>query len=231
MHLVDVSASALEGARRTLGGLDAVKVVAHEASYENGLRDVMRRMAVGGGADDRVFRPRSPSPRTLVLFLGSNIGNFDGPQARLFLRNVRAALAPDDMLLLGADLVKPEAELLAAYDDPLGVTAAFNRNLLSRINRELGGNFDLRRFAHRAVWNPEESRVEMHLVSLERQRVRLPAVDLAFTLAAGEPIWTESSYKFEPDDIVRRLEAAGFDALRQWVDEDARFALTLVKAG
>ena len=228
LHLVDVSAAALEVARKTLGGLDAVQVIAHEASYETGLRDVMRRIE-GGGADERPFRPRSP--RTLVLFLGSNIGNFDPPAAQTFLRGVRAALTRDDLLLLGVDLVKPEAELLAAYDDPLGVTAAFNRNLLSRINRELGGNFDLRRFAHRAVWNPAESRIEMHLVSLERQRVRVPAIALSFTLAAGEFIWTESSYKFEPDDIGRRLEAAGFSAVRQWVNEEDRFALTLVKAG
>jgi uncharacterized SAM-dependent methyltransferase len=144
---------------------------------------------------------------------------------------VRATLATGDLLLLGADLVKREAELLAAYDDPLGVTAAFNRNILSRINRELGGNFDLRRFAHRAVWNRDESRIEMHLVSLERQRVRVPGADLAFTLAPGESIWTESSYKFEPKDIVGRIEAAGFRAVRQWVDGADRFALTLGRAG
>ena len=104
----------------------------------------------------------------LVLLLGSNIGNFDMPAAHEFLRAIRGALAPGDALLLGADLVKPERDLQLAYDDPLGVTAAFNRNLLVRINRELGGTFDLDAFAHVAVWNPAHSRIEMHLESRAR---------------------------------------------------------------
>src|SRR4029079_11989578 len=111
--------------------------------------------------------------RTLVLFLGSNIGNFDPPGADAFLRTIRAALHSVDFFLLGADLVKPSAQLERAYDDPLGVTAAFNRNLLVRINRELGGNFDLDAFAHRATWNSEASRIEMHLVSLKQQTVHI----------------------------------------------------------
>ncbi len=119
--------------------------------------------------------------RTLVVFLGSNIGNFDPPGADAFLGGIRASVRPGDALLLGADLVKPEAELLLAYDDPLGVTAAFNRNLLVRVNRELGGDFDVNRFAHRAIWNAQESRVEMHLVSLEQQRVRVQASDVDIT--------------------------------------------------
>ena len=112
-------------------------------------------------------RPRreTRSGRALTLFLGSNIGNFDRPGADAFLREIRASLMRGDMLLVGADLVKPERDLLLAYDDPLGVTAAFNRNLLVRINRELGGRLRRRRFAHRAVWSPAHSRVEMHLVS------------------------------------------------------------------
>ena len=129
VHLVDVSAAALDLAHRTISELTDVDVVLHEATYENGLVDAMAQ--------------RRPEGRTLTLFLGSNIGNFDPPGAEAFLRGIRAALARGDALLIGADLVKREADLLAAYDDPLGVTAAFNRNLLVRINRELGADFDV----------------------------------------------------------------------------------------
>ena len=139
IHLIDVSGKALDVAGRALDELGDIEVERHEATYESGLSDVAGKPHAGG--------------RTLVLFLGSNIGNFDRPGAEEFLRTIRAALQPGDTLLLGADLVKPEADLLLAYDDPLGVTAAFNRNLLVRINRELGGDFDLQAFAHRAVWN------------------------------------------------------------------------------
>jgi len=177
-----------------------------------------------------------------VLFLGSNIGNFDRPGAEEFLRGVRAGLRRGDALLMGADLVKPETQLLLAYDDPLGVTAAFNRNLLVRINRELGGNFDIGQFAHRAAWAPQASRVEMHLVSRVSQRVRIGAqgartdnangpvdlVDIAF--GEGESIWTESSYKYRPDELVLNLEQTGFRLLKQWIDEDDGFALTLAEA-
>src|SRR5207237_9997844 len=122
-------------------------------------------------------RQSRPSGGTMALFLGSNIGNFDPPDAEAFLQTIRAALAPGDWLLLGADLLKPERELLLAYDDPLGVTAAFNRNLLVRANRELAADFDVDGFAHRAVWRADLSRVEMHLVSDKSQRVRVPAAD------------------------------------------------------
>jgi L-histidine N-alpha-methyltransferase len=124
--------------------------------------------------------------------------------------------------------VKPEQALQLAYDDPLGVTAAFNRNLLVRINRELGGNFDLAAFAHRAVWNADASRIEMHLVSLRRQVVRVETADIEFTLKRGETIWTESSYKYEPAAVAALLERAGFTAVTQWIDTEDRFALTLV---
>ena len=162
VHLVDVSPAALDKATaRARRAARSLTVVAHQATYEAGL-SAIRRSADAAG-------------RTLVVFLGSNIGNFDPPGADAFLRGVRAALGPGDALLLGTDLVKPEPELLLAYDDPLGVTAAFNRNLLVRVNRELGGDFDVKRFAHRAVWNAAASRVEMHLVSQRRQRVRVRA--------------------------------------------------------
>ncbi|HEX5108997.1 MAG TPA: L-histidine N(alpha)-methyltransferase, partial [Vicinamibacterales bacterium] len=142
------------------------------------------------------------------------------------LTRVRSALRTDDALLLGSDLVKPERDLLLAYDDPLQVTAAFNRNLLRRINDELGGNFELDAWAHRAVWNAPDSRVEMHLVSREAQAVRIAAADFELSFQPGETIWTESSYKYQPEDIVRMGQAAGYRAARQWIDETARFALT-----
>ena len=137
-------------------------------------------------------------------------------------------MSVEDSLLLGVDLVKPEAELLLAYDDPLGVTAAFNMNLLVRANRELDADFDLRGFAHRAIWNAGASRIEMHLVSARRQRVREPAADLVITFEAGETIWTESSYKYRAGGITAMVERAGFVTINQW--SEGGFALTLAEA-
>jgi len=173
---------------------------------------------------------RAPAGRALALFLGSNIGNFDPPGANEFLIKLRASMVRGDTLLLGTDLVKPEREVLLAYDDPLGVTAAFNRNLLVRINRELGADFDVEAFAHRAVWNAAASRVEMHLVAARAQQVRIPGASLEVAFEQGETIWTESSYKFEPEAVVRMLEAAGFRRIDRWIDAAAGFALTLADA-
>ena len=214
VHLVDVSADALDSARRALGVAGVAGVVPHRATYEAGLAD----LAVGDRAAGRM----------LALFLGSNLGNFDPPGADAFLGTVRAALTPGDRLLIGTDLVKSERELLLAYDDPLGVTAAFNKNLLVRVNRELGADFDVAGFAHRAIWNPEASRVEMHLVSARAQRVRVPASNLDILFAAGETIWTESSYKYVPEQIVAMLERAAFVTVDQWTADG--FALTLAEA-
>jgi len=133
-------------------------------------------------------------------------------------------------LLLGADLVKPERDLLLAYDDPLGVTAAFDRNLLVRINRELAGTFDIDRFAHRAVWNAGESRVEMHLVADAPQEVTIARARMHLHFERGESIWTESSYKYQPERISALLETAGFTTARQWIDDRDHFALTLATA-
>jgi dimethylhistidine N-methyltransferase len=216
LHLIDLSGTALSLSERTLSPLEDVRIVLHQAAYEAGLEELRAQ-------DDSLGR-------ALVLFLGSNIGNFDPPGAEEFLRTIRSALAPGDSLLLGADLVKPAAVLQLAYDDPLGVTAAFNRNLLVRINRELGGNFDLDAFAHSARWNAHESRVEMHLVSLRRQAVSITAADLDFTIDEGESIWTESSYKYEAHQIVDAAERTGFQRKAQWVDANDGFALTLVTA-
>jgi L-histidine Nalpha-methyltransferase len=215
VHLIDISARALMIARETLSAADGVRIVTHEAPYEVGLSQATRERRRGG--------------RALTLFLGSNIGNFDPPGAHAFLRGVRSSLNRGDALLIGGDLVKPADELTLAYDDPLGVTAAFNRNLLVRINRELGGDFDINAFQHRAVWNQAASRVEMHLVSQTRQTVHVAASELSFTMEPGETIWTESSYKYEPEQIVAMLAESGFSLLEQWIDDD-RFALTLVEA-
>jgi L-histidine N-alpha-methyltransferase len=217
LRLIDLSPTALALSNRALSALDGVRVVTQEASYETGL--MMLR-------DDPPVAPG----RTLVLFLGSNIGNFDPPGAEEFLREIRAVLRPGDCCLLGIDLVKPEAALRLAYDDPLGVTAAFNRNLLLRINRELGGDFDLDAFSHRADWNRQASRIEMHLVSIRRQTIRIEAAGLVVTLDAGESIWTESSYKYHPTAIDSLIRRASFSPLRRWIDEDYGFSLTLAEA-
>jgi L-histidine N-alpha-methyltransferase len=215
VHLVDLSPTALASASRLLETAGDVTVNTHQASYEAGLAEV----AAG---------PRA-NGRTLTLFLGSNVGNFDPPGADAFLRGIRSTLVKQDGFLIGADLVKDERELLSAYDDPLGVTAAFNLNLLVRINCELGGNFQLDGFDHRAVWNPDHSRVEMHLVSRHSQAVRIAAAGLDFTLAEGESIWTESSYKYAPASVIAMLERAGFHLVEQGVDRQDGFALTLAE--
>ena len=215
VHLIDISAAALEATAVRLAQFPHVSVVRHEGTYEEGLHEIGRDTTSG---------------TKLVLFLGSNIGNFDAPDAETLLRGIRRTLAPQDRLLLGADLVKPAADLILAYDDPLGVTAAFNRNLLVRINRELGGDFDLAAFAHRAIWNEREHRVEMHLVCRTPQDVSIPAADLRVHFDAGESIWTESSYKYTERAIVELGADARFAASRQWVDADAGFALTLFEA-
>lgn len=215
VHLVDISPSALDQASRTLAALGDIQVVTHEGTYESGLAE---------------FSRAHPAGRALVLFLGSNIGNFDPPGCEAFVQMVRAALRRRDAVLLGTDLVKPERDLLLAYDDPLGVTAAFNRNLLVRINRELDGAFDLAAFGHRAVWNEAESRVEMHLVSLRAQRIEVRRAGLDFVMSAGETIWTESSYKFQPEQVATLLRRNGFRVVTQWCDSADEFALTLAEA-
>jgi L-histidine Nalpha-methyltransferase len=214
VHLVDVSGQALDMARQTLGTFPGVEPVLHEAPY-------------GSGLERAAAAPRRG--RRLVAFLGSNLGNFDPAQALDLVREIARALSPGDQLLLGLDLVKPEKDLLRAYADPLGVTAAFNKNLLQRINRELGGAFDLDRFAHQARWNAAASRVEMHLVSLVRQHAHISAPSLTVRFERGETIWTESSYKFAPGDVPVLGRAAGFAVIRQWIDRDAAFALTLLE--
>jgi len=146
------------------------------------------------------------------------------------LRGVRAGLSAGDTLLLGVDLVKEEAQLLAAYDDAARVTAAFNLNLLARLNRELGADFKFETFAHRALWNPEQSRIEMHLESRIQQCVKVAALDIEAEFAAGETIHTESSYKYRPGLASSMLKAAGFELADSWTDERGWFEVTLGRA-
>jgi L-histidine N-alpha-methyltransferase len=216
VHLVDVSESALDAATARLRRLPGVAVQTHVALYQAGLHEVAARRHAG--------------ETMLVAFLGSNVGNFDPPQAEALLRDVRGAMRPGDTLLIGTDLVKPVEQLQAAYDDPLGVTAAFNSNLLVRLNRDLGADFRLDRFAHDARWHAQARRMEMHLVSLAAQRVNIPGAGLTVDFEAGETIWTESSYKYEPGDVDALLTTVGFTPAAAWQDEDAGFLLTLAVA-
>lgn len=213
VRLVDISQTALELSARTLGSLSDVSVVGHRAAFGPGLREAVARRPMQGSM--------------LVLFLGSNIGNFHPAAAEMFLRDVRECLRPSDAFLLGADLVKPEEDLLLAYGDPIGVTAAFNKNLLDRINRELGGDFDLQAFDHEPRWNAAASCVESHLVSRRDQVVHVRFAGLTISLRAGETIWTESSYKYEPEGLIAMGRSAGFVCRAQWIEPTARFALTL----
>jgi len=173
---------------------------------------------------------RKANERLLLLFLGSTIGNFERDEAQEFLHEIRARLLPGDAFLLGTDLVKPPAALLAAYDDPLGVTAAFNLNLLRRLNRELEADFDLDLFAHEARWERAEKRVEMHLVARRAHSVTIRALDLGVSFRAGESIWTESSYKYEADEPIRIARHAKFDPAGQWRDLEWPFVESLLIA-
>jgi dimethylhistidine N-methyltransferase len=215
---IDVSRSAVEqSSERLLHVFPELTVTAFVADYQSGLR------AVRG---ERV----PPGVRTLALFLGSTIGNLDSGDRIALLREIRAVLRPGDGLLLGVDLRKSESVLLPAYDDPLGVTSAFNLNLLVRINQELGGGFDLGTFRHQARWNPELYRIEMHLESLREQTVPIRSLGLEVHFDAGETIHTESSYKFAPAQVAEMAEAGGFTLRRTWTDRGGRFASNLLGA-
>jgi len=199
---IDVSRAALALCAQCLSPL--AEIVPLEASYLDGLRAVVAH--------------RAPGETLLALFLGSTIGNFEPEAASDFLYAVRLCLQPGDALLLGADLVKPADQLLAAYDDPTGVTAAFNLNLLGRINRELAADFDLRQFAHLARYDAEAQRIEMHLRARSSQCVRIPGADIVAEFALGETICTEASHKFRPEQIAGLARAAGFHLHDQWID-------------
>jgi L-histidine Nalpha-methyltransferase len=215
---IDISRSALEEAKERLeADLRGVTVEPVVADYTDGLANV----ALG---------QRQLGERRMFLYIGSSIGNFDMPLALRILRDIRRQLLPGDTLLLGADLVKDRQVLLDAYDDSAGVTAAFNKNVLTRINRELGSNFNPQLFRHRARWNEECSRIEMHLESLITQIVFVPALDLQVHLGRAETIHTENSYKFTDDQIDGLLGRAGFTLVRRWKDQRGWFGEYLAKA-
>lgn len=214
---IDISRSALTRCQQELGELDMVSVVGFERAYIEGLKEVAGR--------------RQDSEALFVLFLGSTIGNFDRPAADQFLVQVRSALQEGDALLLATDLEKPVEQLEEAYDDPAGVTAAFNKNLLARINRELGADFDQRKFDHVARWDAAERRIEMHLRSKCWQRIFIRQAGLRIQLREGETIWTESSHKYQPEEVVRMGQRAGFRCDQQWFDAEWPFAQSLFFAG
>ncbi|MET7758245.1 L-histidine N(alpha)-methyltransferase [Streptomyces sp. NPDC005389] len=210
---VDVSESALTGAAESLlaerPGLHVHALVA----------DFTRGLAL----------PGTPGPR-LVAFLGGTIGNLLPGERRTFLRSVRAMLTPGDALLLGTDLVKDEPTLVAAYDDSSGVTAAFNKNVLAVIDRELGADFDLDAFDHVAVWDREREWIEMRLRARRALTVKIPELDLVVPFAAGEEMRTEVSAKFRQAGVRAELAEADLDLDRWWTDSEGRFALSLATA-
>ena len=209
---IDVSASALYACARELQNLACVNPI--QGSYLEGL--------------SRVSQTRPRSQPLLLLFLGSTIGNFSADEAAEFLLHVRSYLEPGDALLLGTDLEQEEDRMLLAYDDPVGVTAAFNLNLLARVNRELEGNFSLREFIHQVRYDRQQRRIEMHLRARRGQRVRIRQAGVDAVIHADETIWTESSHKFRLEDVGRLAHTSGFNIASQWVDAEWPFAETLL---
>lgn len=210
---IEISPTALARCRQELGHMQAVSIVGFERSYLDGLLEVAAR--------------RRDGEHLFVLFLGSTIGNFDREAGVEFLREVRRTLIPGDGLLLGTDLEKPVPQLLLAYDDPLGVTAAFNFNLLARINRELDGDFDLAQFQHQVHYDCADRRIEMHLRSRVTQTVTLRKADFTVAFAKEETIWTESSHKYAAEEVVEMAVRTGFRCEAQWVDRAWPFAQNL----
>jgi L-histidine N-alpha-methyltransferase len=211
---IDVSESALAEARQRIETeIPGVTVSSCVADYTGAMEEIPAK-----------------GKRRMVLYIGSSIGNFEPADAVHVLREVRRRLDQGDKLLLGADHVKERSVLVRAYDDEAEVTAAFNKNVLTRINRELGGNFNPRLFRHRARWNHEHARIEMHLESLIAQQVRIEALELDVRFARGETIHTENSYKFTTKAVVSMLEQAGFTLTQCWSDEREWFGVYLATA-
>jgi dimethylhistidine N-methyltransferase len=210
---VDVSSSALQGALASLNGhFSRLRVSPIVADYTHHLPDLKQFPG-----------------RKLVLFLGSTIGNFEPEEAEEFLRNVRGSLQRGDALLIGFDLIKDAHVLDAAYNDAQGVTAAFNKNMLVRINRELGGSFDVDAFAHVAFWNKKKSRIEMHLESQYEQTAWIEDLGRGFHFEQGERIHTENSYKFNDRLIRRMLRRGGFKLEKSWTDSQGWFCEALAR--
>jgi L-histidine Nalpha-methyltransferase len=213
---IEISRTALTMCKRELGDIDSVRILGFEREYLDGLMEVATR--------------RKKGEQLLVLFLGSTIGNFEHPADVKFLRQIRETLELGDALLLGTDLEKPIQQLLNAYNDSLGVTAAFNLNLLARINRELGADFCLEQFEHVARFHEQVGSVEMHIRSRKKQTVTIPAAALSVAFLEGETIWTESSHKYSLAEASQIAENAGFRCDAQWIDEEWPFAENLLIA-
>lgn len=211
---IDISVSALEEARNRIDEeMPQVAVRPIVADYTTELNEIP-----------------AAACRRLVLYIGSSIGNFDPAEAATLLRNLRGQLAPGDLLLLGVDHIKDRTTLLRAYNDGAGVTAEFNRNVLTRIQRELGADFRPRLFRHRVRWNDRESRIEMHLESLVSQEISIPALELTVGFRRGETIHTENSYKFTPETAAKLLSRSGFAVRREWTDARRWFGVYLAEA-
>jgi len=211
---IEISPTALAMCHRELADIDSISIVGFEREYLDGLLEVADRRRI----DQRI----------LVLFLGSTIGNFDHPADVTFLKAISFILNPGDALLLGTDLEKPVDRLIRAYDDPLGITAAFNRNLLARVNRELDADFVLEAFEHEARFNARTRSIEMHLRSTRNQRVTVTKASFSVVIGEGESIWTESSHKYSLAEVDSLAQKAGFRQDAQWVDGEWPFAETLL---
>jgi L-histidine N-alpha-methyltransferase len=213
---VDISASALESSSRILlQAYPKLTIEGYAADYFAGLAELEKKLRT----------------RTLAVFLGSNMSNFDPDEALRFLRAMRGVLNRGDALLLGADLKKNPAVLEAAYNDALGVTSSFNLNVLARINRELNGAFDLRMFRHRAFYNDAAGRIEIYIESMSNHRVRIEKLEMEIEFAAGELIHTENSYKYDMNGIRDLAAQTGFTLFRTWLDSQERFSSNLLLAG
>ena len=213
---IEISRAALAMCTRELGDIESISIVGFEREYLDGLLEVAAR--------------RQQHQHLMVLFLGSTIGNFDRSAGERFLKEVRGILQPGDCLLLGTDLLKPVHQLIQAYDDPLGVTAAFNLNLLARLNRELDADFDLAQFEHVAVYNNQARSVEMHIRSRCHQIVNIPEADLTVSFEKDETIWTESSHKYASEEVRHIAKQSGFYCKAQWIDREWPFAENLLIA-
>jgi L-histidine N-alpha-methyltransferase len=212
-HAIDVSESALNEAQLHLtAAIPGITFEPRVGDYTEGLGEIP-----------------ADGTRRLVLYIGSSLGNFEPDDARRLLLNVRNQLAPGDMLLLGVDMVKDISTLIAAYDDASGVTAAFNRNVLARINRELGADFDLVKFRHKVRWNGAQSRIEMHLESLLAHQVSIPSLELSLAFRRGETIHTENSYKFTTERADHLLAHTGFTVVDKWTDPHKWFGVFLAR--
>ena len=210
---IDISPNALEQSSRDLRGFyPDLEVTPVAAEYRQGFARAHQLV----------------SGTKLILWLGSNIGNFERDEAALFLKSLRQSMSPDDRLLVGIDLRKDGKVLEAAYDDASGVTARFNLNILNRINRELGGTFDATRFRHEAVYDEDEGRVEMYLVSDRIQFVNIADLECTIRFGREERIHTENSYKYSVAEVEQLARSGGLHLEKQWIDDGHRFSLNLL---